>query len=420
MELLAAVDPESAIEYLEQNELDPVVTNTSQMHIVKSLPVSQLDIGIELADSVTDAESIFRSRLLRELLRSLPVDDPRSKVVEENLISTIRAIAQPNSRLAIWFSLAEYYQLTDRTESVQKIVEANAEDVQQLPAAGFSGYIRSLFAALIVNDDFELARSLIEGVENHELNRAIARLAFHCCESHPQRAIELLESMEPIENQINVHAQAIKVVGRMAGVHTDVALELAASIEEPNQRAWAYGMIARELIPSDLPTAQRALKLARQTLNEPSQQQKLSYFTASTTMAGLIPVAEQIAPGEVEELVWNVVWLAIPRSRWSGGTSSNQLRIQNSAAALARYDMAIARALLQQRDPAGQVEQVRSWINQLVFDPTAIEDLIARPSRTNRPQTRTIKLLKSESSEFWDIASLPEFMNWPTKRFEDF
>ena len=70
---------------------------------------------------------------------------------------------------------------------------------KKLPAGGWSGFPRSLFAGLIAEKNPNEAAKLIEGMDKNEINRAYGRVAFYCCRQHPQKAIELVQKIKPVE-----------------------------------------------------------------------------------------------------------------------------------------------------------------------------------------------------------------------------
>ena len=340
MKVLSWLNPEKTLQYIESNPVRGQMDVMVKQEVIKVLGKTDFETAVELTNTVKDP--MGRSMLLRVLLKNPGADSELLAAVETEMADTIKSIPQPMYRYAVWASLAEHYLDTSRPEMAQKITDQHIEDIKKLPAGGWSGFPRSLFAALIVERDPELAKELVKGMDKNESDRALGRLAFHCCRTHPQMAVEFLNQQKPSKNQIVRAKNHIQVCHRMAIEQTDAAFELAASIKEPNQQAWAYGLMAQRLHESDPDRANQALDLAVTCLaNNTTQDQ--SRFSSASTSAGLLPIAEQVASEKMNSLIWKSVYLSLPRSRWNTGGGSKTLKMQTAAAAIARYDVVIAR-----------------------------------------------------------------------------
>ncbi len=354
-------------------------------------------------------------------LPKAPDDLPLRQAVESEIIDTAKKILQPAYRLSAWTLLAQHYQDTNRPELAQAIIDQHLEEVEKLPSGGWSGLPRSMFAALIVEQDPELAIELTEGMDDRESNRARGRLAFHCCRTNPELALQLLgqQSDDP-DATVGANVQ-IKVCHRMAIEQTESALKLAASIEEPNQRAWAFGVIAMRLNDANPEAAQRALVTAIDSLNTSDQSE--SRLSSASTTAGLLPIAEKVAPEKMSSLIWQSVYLAIPRSRWNTGGGSKASKIQSAAAAISRYDGAIAAALVGDKEIEIGTDVDRSAANQVALDVAGLPEFLKRLEATRHsgafdPRGIAIGLLMNSESGFWDTVSKPVFLDWPSDQYE--
>ena len=424
-ELLGGLDPKGLIEFLDANDMDLQFKSLGKQSVVKALGRIDPELAIEVADSVADP--MRRSGVLRNLLKSLPENSPYIEAVEGQIIETIKSISQPAFRYAVWSGLAEYYIHSGRPELAQKIVDENLAEVKKLPAGGWAAYPKSCFAALVVENDPELAMKMIEGCKGHERPRALGRLAFHSCTTHPKRAIELLGQIEQQERALSGFENMIKVAHRMAGPQTEAALEVAASIDEVNQKAWAWGMIAMKLADTDKENSQKALENAIQTLvNKAALGAKPNaYLSVSATMAGLLPIAEKTAPEKVEPMIWEAVWLSIPRSRWNLGGGSKNEKLQNVAAAISRYDRGLAHALVGSDDLSIGTDPSRSAVSQVVLNVEGVPEFMDRLNSGPRysgvfhPCAKVALMLAGSDEEFWNEVSLPSFLAWPTKTYED-
>ena len=326
-------------------------------------------------------------------------------------------------RLAAWSTLAEHYINSNRPELAQKIVDEHIEDVKKLPAGGWSGYPRSLFAALIVEKDPKLAGELVKGMDKNEYNSALGRLAFHCCRTNPKLAVEFLNQQKHAENLIADAEHQIQVCHQMAIEQTDAAFELADSIKEPNQKAWAFGMIAKRLASSDSTRAKLALNKATDAMKNCTSEDD-NWFTAASTVGGLLPIAESVAPEKMHSMIWQSVYLAIPRSRWNIGGGSKLSKRQSAAAAISRYDISIAKVLAGDKEIEIGSEPTRSAANQVALNLVELPEFFERLDKVRhssafKPRQVVAEMLGGTHESFWKSVSTPNFLYWPTPNFED-
>ncbi|MDB2687725.1 hypothetical protein N9Y42_11000 [Mariniblastus sp.] len=317
--------------------------------------------------------------------------------------------------------------MTDRPELAQEIVDQHIDDLKKLPAGGWSGFVRSLFAGLIAEKNPNEAVKLIEGMDKNEINRAYGRVAFYCCRQHPQKAIELVQKIKPVERAITGFEHHVKVIYRMAVEHPDKAFELAALIDDPSQRAWALGTMASRLHESKSVRAKEALIKAVNALAEPKDLNETAnaYLSPSIMLAGLLPMAKDIAPEKMNSMIWQSVYLAVPRSRWNLGVRSKAALRQTTAAQISRYDRGIAIALA--GDQA--IEQTnnfgRTISNLIALNFKALQDGMVRldeveTRRGPRSHGAAAYLLTATEESFWRSVSIPDYLEWPTEKFEEF
>ena len=422
-EFLSAIDPKAFDKYLDSGKVGGQFKGIAQRFVVREISQSDPDLAIEIADSVTSPMN--RASLLSVLLDRLPANSPHVDAVEEQFIETIQAIKQPAYRYAIWASLGEYYIHNGKKELADKIVDEHLAEVKKLPNGGWAAFPKSLFAALLVDENPKLALEMIKGATGHERARALGRLAFHCCRTNPSQAMEFLDKIEHSDLTINTAENRIKVAYRMIDSQTDSAFQVAASITEPNQQAWAWGLIALKLVETDSVKAKEALENAIKTLT-PERPGSLaaSYFSVPLTLAGLIPIAEKVAPEKIESMIWQTVWLTVPRSRWNMGGGSKALKRQNVAVALSRYDQELARALVGDARVVMGSNPSRSAVSQLLFDAQGLPEFMGRIDEKQNfhrlgVRAKLARMLSGSDEAFWNEVSLPEFMHWPIEKFED-
>lgn len=420
---LSSMDPKGLNALLDAGNFGFQIRGMLKRLIVMATAKENPEFAIEVCDSMK--QPIGRVSLLAALLERLTENSPYVEAVEEQLIETIKATSQPAFRYAVWAGLGEYYVHSDQRELADKIVEEHLAEVKKLPSGGWAAFPKSLFAALLIEKDPDLAVELISGCKDYERTRALGRLAFHCCLTNPELAMQLLEKIEHAQNTINTAENRIKVAYRMTGPQTEWAFQVAESIEETNQQAWAWGMIASKLIGTDPDLSKKALQNAIDALMSTDAKAKASnYFSMPKTMAGLIPIAEKVAPEKMEQMVWQSVWLAIPKSRWNLGGQSKKAKRQTAVAALSRYDRNIASALLGDQEIEIGWDASKSAVAQVVIDFEGVAAFIDRmntpqdASKASEARVAVAKLLAKSDEEFWDAVSLPNMLHWPTKTFE--
>ena len=164
----------------------------------------------------------------------------------------------------------------------------------------------------------------------------------------------------------------------MAIEHPEAAFELAENINEPNQKAWAYGMMAKRFSKSNRVNAKRALEKAISTLTNTPEGSTANWLHPSSTLGGLLPVVENVSPEQIESAIWQVVFLAIPHSRWSSQGSSKTSILQNAAASIARYDLKIASQLIGTTEVEILPDPTRAVANQFVLAADKLPDFLRR------------------------------------------
>lgn len=422
LRVLAVVDPARALKWLDENEPPDQMGGMIQQPALTALVHVDPEEAFDRCSQIKDP--MQKSAMLMFLLEALDPEDPAVPVLEAQWMETTRTVKQPAMRLAMRSAIGEYFQIRDRPELVNKIVQQHIEEVKKLPSAGWSAFPRSLFAALVVEEDPELAEELIKGNrDQNESNRAHARVAFSCCRTNPELATKLLSLCEHAENTISVWDEPIKVCHRMAVQQPEAARKLAGSIDELNQRSWALGLMAMKLSDSNPTLAKELLAEAIELLSEPEAHDQ-QWFPVGGTLAGLLPIAQKVDPTKVQPLMWQAVFEILPRTRWVQGTS-NKIKIQSVAGAIARYDVELGRALVgKSQFELGNIF-AESAVRQALLDPSRIvthtEKVCSLDAvQRNHMMDKLADFVTQNENAFWNSISKPESLNWPTRKFEDF
>ena len=206
----------------------------------------------------------------------------------------------------------------------------------------------------------------------------------------------------------------------MAVEQTAAAEKLVDSIETPNDRAWALGLMALRLNEADPAKAKLFFKKANDTFGDPNADHN-SLDMSGSTMAGLLPIAEQVAPEKVRSMIWEVVFRAIPRSSL---LAENQM-LQHTAGAIARYDHDLAIALIDIDNL-----EIRTWPKSGGFHQAILkaQDLPAYAAKISSPETHEhaifrlqkelVDVLLVDEETFWRNVSKPIQLEWPTRKYE--
>ena len=200
-------------------------------------------------------------------------------------------------------------------------------------------------------------------------------------------------------------------------------MNLAASITEPNQQSWAYRLIAEALADVKPEKAKQVLELAAHSLD--SDRNSAMGLHISTTMGGLLPVYEKLAPEKMRSLIWQTVYLAQPKSRWNDNGPTPLTHIQNAAATISRYDRQLANALdIGEQEVPRNFDPTRSATNFITLKPEQLTEFLKdleeqRTSNALRPRETVIEMLMGTDAEFWAAVSKPSFLQYLSDRFEE-
>ncbi|MEL7500297.1 MAG: hypothetical protein AAFN77_22060 [Planctomycetota bacterium] len=420
--IAAAIDPDKATKFVVDRQLPPPLVGMTKQALIASYVDNDFEKAIELIESEEQPE--FKSMLLKRLADQLSDEDPRNRTVENELVRAVNSVQNPAYRLAALASHGASLVESGRIAEANQLVEQYLPEVEKLPSGGWSGFPRSLFAALIVEEQPERALALIDGInDQNERLRSRCRLAFHACVSNPQLAETLLFESKVPANSVAGYNQFARVAARMATAHPQKAIDLVERIPEPNQRAWGLGLISKRLADDDPDRAKDLLKRATETLaNVTAAEQFDSYLSTAETLGGLLPVGEQVCPEQLESMAWQTVWLTIPRSRWVKSKSIRHESRRHAAAALERFWPGISNDLIVNGvDPtASDAAAV-----QLVFDAKVLENWLdddqhLQLMKQHRDIERLVQLLSHEKEAFWGFVSQPKYLQPEGQRFEDF
>lgn len=419
LQTLGTVNPKKTLRYLEEKRIGGTAAGMARQAAVTRLATTDFAAAVEALELTS--EPMLRAVLWGRLAARLPPEDANLAIVESQWASVNREIQQPAMRLAHWANLGEHYLLRGQPEQTEKIVAQFLDDARQLPAGGWSGYPRSLFAALVAADDPLAARKLIEGIDANEQARAEGRVAFYACQHHPQFAKEFSQQIDK-QNTIGFPYRT-RVAHRMAIYHPEQAIAIAESIPDPKHSAWALGLVAQQLSSTDSERA-RNLLIEAVARNGEAHAEVRTYVSPATISAGLLPFTESIDGGKLAHRLWQSVWMTVPQTRWNDGGQPVAAVMENVAAGIARYDPALSRALL--TGPTG-IRFAREFDpqhvkNRLAIDPQGLLQALGEQpfsQRNFRSYEMLVDALALDNTSFWDQVSIPELLIRPTARYEE-
>ena len=138
----------------------------------------------------------------------------------------------------------------------------------------------------------------------------------------------------------------------MAAVDLPRARRLAASIETPRERAAAYAALAESLGAGNQAVAAECLAEVFRLLALSDGDAEAADIDDARLAAGLLPLAEQIAPERLEEFLWQTISLNHSDQERSLD-AEYQMGIASAVAAfVSRYDRDAARLLLGEPETA--------------------------------------------------------------------
>jgi hypothetical protein len=343
--LLYAADPEEALAVLESLDTREYMKAFALLGTVREVPDLRRRQKLELLDRATQHargttepdERVHRLSQVALALYGLGKVAETKRIVEI-VIPTAKQLS-PKSNAAACSAAGEAISLFDLPAGLQMIraTRAAENDYYSMPAL-----FRIVYRIAKQQPD-EAERIAAEAIDY-----AVGSYpAFHRKEYRHEPAVKDLAR--------TITWNEIRLVPFCYGlVAADIARSqrAATAIRNPFVRAYAVGMIAKALAPSDKQTARRIILQAYGTLAEacrnpdPCWDRDPGGASPPVVAAGLLPVVEQIDPTLVSECLWRAVSFRLHRPADDYLVSREPERNDAVLAALlARYDRRLARAL---------------------------------------------------------------------------
>ena len=381
LEKYASVNPDETLDHVENGHVDGIMKKAVLSKAVLQLAAQErVDEALEVIEA--DDDPRFRVQGLVWMTDQINGQDKGTKLqLLSRALIDAKALKMPGLRAIYLGQIAERLLDLDEVEQATKILREGQSVAEKLSTSAWSGYARGAFAEELVQIDFEAAVKLVSGLKDvSEFNRHVGNMAHELGAKRPDDAIRLLKMLKkgkPNE-YISFDQYAVRVCYRMAKSDLAKAERLAEEIGYPENRAYAFGVMAVAIANSDRENAERLMRKGFRVLAESiddSFHTATRPYRAGTIAACLLPLAEEISPDLISELFWQAIsfQIALPdeenHSYWA--TESNA----SLAFGLANYDLQVAEKLFSQlaKSPTKYASRIYHLV-PAVFGPERFQD----------------------------------------------
>jgi hypothetical protein len=353
MEIVPRVDPSLALDLAEKGALPEAIFNDF-LRLITALGLLEASPEEATAVAETLKNPALHSRFYREASDRIPKGERsrRLELLDKALLQT-RAEGDPANRLDELGMIG--YRLIDMGETKRgtEVLKEGYRLAGTLPKPDASNrkspaaHARGRFAAKLARIDTQAAFTLADGFTVPYDNWYLGGVALGLAERDPAESERALTMMS---YQHLRDMRTVRVVGRMAVHDRPRALRLARSLEDPNQRVSALGAIARGLADSDPKAASSLTEEAYGILLKRAEQgrdRSSSGTSCCIVGAELMSIAERLDSELLRRSFWTTVALRPLRPSEADPVGDYEQVIAQLACALARYDRAVARQVLE-------------------------------------------------------------------------
>jgi Carboxypeptidase regulatory-like domain len=349
LQVLARVEPERGLELIQKKVFSaPYFNSMISLALAQGLMDQSVDEAMVVLEGVEDPGPkaigyIEASSRLDARNRAQALD-----VLERALLNARVAKDPDGMKLVLLGRVAERFLDLGAAERGRAILREGEALAKQLPKAGFAGYARGAFAEELAQIDLEAALALTKDLANpREIDRHHGNIAHELARLDPAQSERVLAM---VKHAFERDDYAVRVVYRMAPLDLARARRLADSIGDDGLRGYALGMMALGLAGAGKDSARQALENAYESLERSSQvspEKSKSFYASASIAAVLLPVAERIDPGLLEEELWRALAMRQPKP-WARDPTGRPAEADVLLGmTLARYDRAIARSLVE-------------------------------------------------------------------------
>ena len=231
----------------------------------------------------------------------------RALEVLDRALLNARAAKEPDGiKLLLMGQVAERFLDLGEAERGRTILREGESLAKQLPRAGWVGYARGAFAEELVQIDLDAALELTKDLTDaREFDRHHGNIAHELAGRDPAAAERVLAM---VKDQFQREQYTVRVVYRMAPLDLDRARRLAESITDDGLKGYALGMMALSLAEAGKKHRRmRCCESAYESLERSARSkhgESNSLYSPTSIAAVLLPVAERIDSGLVDEYLW--------------------------------------------------------------------------------------------------------------------
>ena len=241
----------------------------------------------------------------------------RTRAIEvlDRALLNARAAKEPDGiKLLLMGQVAERFLDLGQAERGRAILREGEALAKQLPKAGWVGYARGAFAEELVQIDLEAALALTKDLADaREFDRHHGNIAHELAGRDPAQSERVLAM---VKDRLQRDQYTVRVVYRMAPLDLARARRLAGSIGDDCLKGYALGMMALRLSRgrqglgatrcSRVPTNRSSVRPG------PARRMPAACMTPTSIAGVLLPVAERIDPGLVDEYLWRSLAMRQP------------------------------------------------------------------------------------------------------------
>jgi hypothetical protein len=350
LEALARIEPERVLELIQQKKVFqvPFFNGMIGLRLAIGLMDESIDEALAVLEGLEDP-AVKALGFIRTSNKLGAQDRARALEVLDRALLNARAAKEPDGmRLVLMGKVAEQFLDLGQAERGRAILREGEALAKQLPRAGFAGYARGAFAEELAQIDLEAALALTKDLAGAgPFDRHHGNIAHELAGRDPAQAERVL-GMVKDRRQRDLYA--VRVVYRMAPLDLARARRLAEAIGDDGLKGYALGMMALRLAEAGKDSARAVLESAYESLERSSRvsREKSNSNYEITSVAGvLLPVAERVDPGLVDEYLWRSLAMRQPYPWETQPTGRHPEADVQLAMMLAWYDRAIARSLIE-------------------------------------------------------------------------
>ncbi len=349
--LLGRVDFDRAWDVVQRHAVgDPYVSEALRLECAYTLRATSFEEAASVAETLKDPA--LRSLFYCRASDALPKADRARKLdLLNKALLHARAAPRPDNKLSalgrIGIRLLELGE-TGRATEVLREGQRLAESLPKRAARGkreVPAVVRGRFAPALARIDARAALELAEGFSEPGNTSYKGGVALVLADRDPAQSEQIFARLTDKQQR---DGKVIRAAGRMAAVDRERARRLIEMLDQPRDQAVALGAMAQTLADTDRKGASAILDEAFGRLEKLARTEVVFRKTLACVAAcHLLPTAEKVDPDLLRRGFWRAVAMRPPRPAGGDRTGWYDEGIADLAIALARFDRAVARQVLE-------------------------------------------------------------------------